>query len=259
MSRLNYKEFYPKNCPQELYEEKIKNLNDSDQRRWNNFKNRIVKSSFIKQNLKKRQSNICPICSKYLNDKIVIHHIDYDRLCDFENYRKQISPTTKNPNREIKIPNCESCANTNKCQEKLVLIHNVCHMILHKQEGRITKSKIKFPKEKKTLEEVTKKSWENKSSPKTIELVEKLLKMINENSNKETFSIRYNKFYIELKPENIIYFRPEKSSLRIIISYGEFGNWIRKLTEQKIECEIFKRSSQKLSFTINELQFLENI
>jgi len=85
------------------------------------------------------------------------------------------------------------------------------------------------------------------------------LKIINKNSNKETFSIRYNKFYIELKPENIIYFRPKKNSLRIIVSYGEFGNWINKLTEKEIECEIFKRSSQKLSFTINELQFLENV
>jgi len=67
-----------------------------------------------------------------------------------ENYRKQVSPTTKNPNREIKIPNCESCTNTNKCQEKLVLIHNVCHMILHKQEGRITKSKINSLKKKES-------------------------------------------------------------------------------------------------------------
>jgi hypothetical protein len=148
MARLNYTEFYPKNCPQELYEKKIKILKDSEQRRWNNFKNRISRSNFIKNNLKKRQLNICPICSKYLNENIVVHHIDYDRLFDFESYQRQKSPTIKKPNREIKIPNCDNCPSTNKCLDKLVLIHNICHMILHKKEGRING---KTEKQKKKL------------------------------------------------------------------------------------------------------------
>jgi len=145
MARLNYEESYPKIYPLELYEKKIKKLNNSKQRRWNNFKNRITKSSFIKQNLKKRQLNICPICSKHLNESIVIHHIDYDRLCDFESCQRQKSPTNKKPNRERKIPNCDTCPSMNKCLDKLVLIHNICHMILHKKDGR-----IKGKKEKKS-------------------------------------------------------------------------------------------------------------
>jgi hypothetical protein len=78
------------------------------------------------------------------------------------------------------------------------------------------------------------------------------------NYNQGTFSIQYNEFYAELIPENIIYFKPYRNKLKIIISYGDFGKWLNKLSKKEIESKIFKRSTQKLSFTIDKLQYLEN-
>lgn len=259
MARLNYKEYFPVNDPKELFEKKIKQLTESDQKKWKNFKNRIPRSSFIKNKLKNRQSNTCPICSNILNNNIVVHHIDYDHLCVSENYQKQKSPTHKNPNRELNVPNCINCNRINPCLDRLVLIHNSCHMILHKQEGRISKgkNKISFPKEKRNYEKVSKEYWINKSTQEILNLSEEILKQINENS-KTKFKIEYTKFFLRLTPENIVYFKPEGNYLTVTLSYGEFGKWLKELNQKNIKCKIYKRTNQRLSFTINKNEYYEN-
>ncbi|WP_111710311.1 hypothetical protein [Lutibacter citreus] len=259
MARLNYREFYPINNTQDLFESKFKHLNTTEQNRWKNFKNRIPRSNFIKEKLKLRQSRICPICYKILNENIVVHHIDYDRLCDFDTYDKQLSPTIKEPNRELDVPNCNNCNNTNICLDKLVLIHNSCHMILHKQEGKILekKTKIKFPKNPRNYEIVSKEWWLTKTTIDLLDLLQEILKEINSNSSTK-FKVEYTKFFIKLTPENIIYFKPDNDNLKITFSYGDFGKWVKKLNEKGIKCDIYKRSSQKLTFSINRNQYSEN-
>lgn len=259
MVRLNYKEFYPVNNTQDLFESKFKFLNTVEQNRWRNFKNRIPRSNFIKEKLKLRQSGICPVCSKALNENIVVHHVDYDRLCDYDTFEKQLSPTLKNPNRELDVPKCNSCNNTNICLDKLVLIHNSCHMILHKLEGRISgkKKKIKLLKNPRNYEIVSKEWWLTKTTIDSLDLVQEILKEINSNSSTK-FKVEYTKFFIKLTPENIIYFIPNNDNLKITLSYGDFGKWEKILNENGIQCDIYKRSSQKLAFSINRNQYSEN-
>lgn len=259
MARLNYKPYFPKNDPHELFETKFKDFSETELKKWNNFKNRITKSEFIKGLLVKKQSNICPICSKSINGRSqVVHHTDYDQLCEYESYLTLSSPTNKN--RKIKVPHCENCPTSNVCINKVILIHNVCHMILHKQEGRINKidkgiEKISFPKKKRIQPTVPKRYWVDKSSQIILNIVDELLKFINKLSQNELFSVAYNKYYIELFPENIVYFKPENNQLKITISYGNFDKWLLKLEESNISSNIIKRKSYRLTFSIDDNQF----
>ena len=260
MARLNYKEYYPLNDPYELFEKKIKFLSDSDKKKWNNFKNRIVRSNFIKDELKQRQNNICPICSKFLNNNIVVHHTNYDNLCVSENYIKQKSPTPKKPNREINIPKCNTCKNIKPCTEKLVLIHHVCHMILHKQEGRISKNKpkISIPKEKREYEIVPREHWLKFSTNEILNLLEEISNRINYYSDKK-HDLEFNRFFVKLIPENIIYFKPNFNSLTVTVSHGSFEKRLKELNEINIKSKIHKRSSRRLSFDISKNQYSQNL
>jgi len=261
MGRLNYKPYFPKNDPYQLFETEYKNLSNTELNKWKNFKTRITKSEFIKNSLANKQSRICPICSKIINEKNqVVHHIDYERLCEFETYLTISSPTGKNKNLKIQVPNCENCPTSDICLGKVVLIHSACHMILHKQEGRIKKinngiKKIPFPKKKKIHQSVPKNYWINKSSTDILKIVDEILNFMNELSENEVFTVNYNKFYIELMPENIVYFKPENNYLKIIISYGNFDKWLLKLKNNNINSEIKKRTSYRLSFIINYNQY----
>jgi hypothetical protein len=259
MNRFNYKDFFPKNYPEELIKTKFKDLNDFDLKRWKNYKNRIPRSDFIKNSLKNKQSNICPVCSKFLSKNSVVHHIDYDRLCDFEYYEYQKSPTIKNSNREVKVPKCKSCKNSNLCMDKLVLIHNRCHLILHKMEGRISeqKEKISFPKKKRNYEIVSRKHWLSITNRRMLDLIDEILEQINNNSEIKV-SIVYNKYFIGVKPENLIYFKPFDEKLKITVSYGDFGKWSEELKKKEIDFDIHKRTSVKLSFTIDTKLYLKN-
>ena len=259
MNRLNYKEFFPKNYPEELLKTKFKDLNDFDLKRWNNFKNKITRSYFIKKKLKVKQSNICPVCSKFLNENTVVHHIDYDRLCDYEYYEFQKSPTIKNPNREIKVPKCKSCKNSDLCMDKIILIHNRCHLILHKMEGRISKQKenISFPKSKRNYEIVSREYWLSNTTKKTLDLIDKILKQTNNNSKIKLSSV-YNKYFIGVEPENLIYFKPFDEKLKITVSHGDFEKWSKELKKKEIDFDIYKRSLIRLTFTIDNKLYSKN-
>jgi len=258
MARLNYKEYYPINDSSELQETTYSNLNKHEFKRWNNFKI-IMRSDVIIDSLLHSQSNICPVCSKYLNDENkVVHHIDYERLCDFEDTHHIISPTHKNPDRKLKAPKCDVCLSRRLCLNKVVLIHSSCHFILHKMEGRIKKHKTSRIEGNKLGVKLDIEEWQNKTSSENLNLVDTIFNLINSISRKQQFKIRYNQKHISIKPSSFIYFKPNIDNLTISLSLGDLNKWRKELEHRNIQTKLSKKQKPRLSFSIDLESFNEH-
>ncbi|TYB74060.1 hypothetical protein [Bizionia myxarmorum] len=258
MSKLNYKEYYPINDSAALKETTYSNLNDAEIKRWNNFKI-ITRSKTLSNSLLENQSNICPICSKYLNNENkVIHHIDYERLCDFEDNYSQVVPTLKNPDRKLKVPKCDICPNRELCLSKVVLIHSRCHFILHKMEGRIKNDEKKRIDKNRLFVNEPSKYWLNKTTFENLELVDAIFNLINTVSTKQQFKIRYNQNHISIKPSSFIYFKPDDDNLKISLSLGDLSEWKKELENKRIPNKLSKKQKPRLSFTIDFNDFKEH-
>ncbi len=131
-----YSDFFPINDPKGLSENEFSDLDETEKLRWSAFKI-ISKSRIISDILLEKQDGICPVCEKSLIEKkTVIHHIDYFNLCHYGEFFKEKRPTPKRPNRLIRIPKCDICADRQGCLDRVILIHQRCHISLHTREGR---------------------------------------------------------------------------------------------------------------------------
>lgn len=97
---------------------------------WKTYTERICKNSFIKMVLHNRQNGLCAVCQSKLNDKAVIHHIDYDHKCTFQDSGLD----WKVPKTRVQ-PNCELCFQTHRewcddCISRLFLVHNNCNYFI---------------------------------------------------------------------------------------------------------------------------------
>lgn len=107
---------------------------------WLCFSSKCISNPFVVQHLREKQKGLCPVCNRFLDGKIVIHHIDYERTCSMAKCKKDLipipNPTDKRPGREDHVPDCEKCSLINgesfeKCMDRLALVHQSCHMGIH--------------------------------------------------------------------------------------------------------------------------------
>lgn len=100
---------------------------------WLNFSSRITKNLFMLDFLVKRDGIKCSWCGNVMKAKPTIHHISYDHFCSYDKIVKVKRPTEKRPDRQSKVPDCQSCYKTDKqrfllCAEKLALVHRMCNV-----------------------------------------------------------------------------------------------------------------------------------
>lgn len=112
-----------------------KNKHNGD-KKWNCFARKAQKNPFMKNYILKLFKGICPWCGKRIR-KFVLHHIDYDHVCEFPNLIEYPNPTEKRPHRKVKVPDCHKCFNENnetflECAKKLVPVHPICNIIISK-------------------------------------------------------------------------------------------------------------------------------
>ncbi len=270
-SRYNCIPYYPINDSASLNENAYKNLDNNELICWSNFK-AITRSTYIINKLLEKQNNICPICAGGLENKnTVVHHINYKQLCEFTDVHKEKRPTVKRPNRVIRVPKCNICPSSEACINKTILVHNRCHMILHKMEGRVRKSGIKQnlslkPDAKKRRQRpiiiessISKEDWIRKTSSSALVFVDLILDNMNSQSKGQRLQIEYKKTYIKLRPRNFIYFKPEKESVKISIALGDLLNWKKQLDQTKIKTKLSKKAKPRLSIKIVLDTYEENI
>lgn len=99
---------------------------------WLNFSSRITKNPFMLNFLAKRDGNKCGWCGGVMKANATIHHLSYDHFCASNEIIKVERPTEKRPDRQSKVPDCESCCNSDTrifllCAEKLALVHRICN------------------------------------------------------------------------------------------------------------------------------------
>lgn len=106
-----------------------------------NFTSRLRRNPFMRESILHRQKYKCWFCHKEFTDldQIILHHLTYDWCCFTPETIKLASPSLKRPNRVSKVPDCETCFNTDKtrfylCEIRLVAMHDSCHFLLHKDE-----------------------------------------------------------------------------------------------------------------------------
>lgn len=110
---------------------------------WRIFSHRINKSKYFKSVLLSQQGASCPVCQGDLQEVCVLHHTDYDHVCQFG---VEIQVPTGNYSRTGKerihnVPDCESCHKVSpgffeSCRSRLILVHRECHGTLHNKSKR---------------------------------------------------------------------------------------------------------------------------
>lgn len=97
--------------------------------------------------------------------------------------------------------------------------------------------------------------WNNQSKPKNVELVDKLLEIINEHAEPKQ-QLNYNKYYIGLsdgyKSRNFIHFKPKKQFTNVFIEVEDAGEWIQKLEDEGVSAVV---RDKILKFTITPQLF----
>lgn len=99
---------------------------------WLNFSSRITKNPFVKEYLLKRDGRYCKWCKKAFIKEPVIHHLDYNHECSF-NQNITVSCLKKTGKKGTRnTPNCELCMLENinafkSCMSRLVLVHDYCN------------------------------------------------------------------------------------------------------------------------------------
>ncbi len=149
-------EYVPK-YPKYYYSDAFKKTDNYE--RWVIFSCLMQASSYVKKYLSSRQEGKCIYCGKKLYDDYyynVVHHRSYLNLCVLHSSKssliREAKPTFSKPDRTIPIPNCEYCKwhhleDFNDCMDKLVILHDECHTMLHFEEQKLTSNKpIKYIK-----------------------------------------------------------------------------------------------------------------
>ena len=133
-----------------VYDISVINTEDIDEvkkeyqnsKEWQNFAKNGTKNPFLKELLLKKYSNICQFCHAPIKkDNFVLHHLTYKNICS-QPLISISSPTPKNPDRKINVPDCKLCKNVSECIEKFVPVHSYCSQILRKT-AQIMRKEIK--------------------------------------------------------------------------------------------------------------------
>ncbi|XKH50475.1 hypothetical protein LG275_12850 [Chryseomicrobium palamuruense] len=104
---------------------------------WKMFARRVQKNPFVKNHLLNRENQKCSWCGWSIDNDFVVHHIDYDHVCEYKVMREYPSPTVKRPKRMVKVPDCESCSMANPnlfsgCMSRLTPVHKLCNFKIEK-------------------------------------------------------------------------------------------------------------------------------
>lgn len=138
----NCSKYFPVNSSGALRDGLFGDISKEELKRWNIFKGALTRTPWMVDFLYRKQLGRCPICETPIDlRKAVIHHTNYQQFCIFSTTSESLSPTARNPTRKVKIANCDKCSNINNCVDKIVLIHQACHIYLHIKEGRIKKKR----------------------------------------------------------------------------------------------------------------------
>lgn len=111
----------------------IAKIKMGDTPQWKNFALRIQHHPFIKEQLRIKQEGKCPVCSMPVTTSDVVHHVSYLARCKTDSVIDVLNPTQKRPSRTNAAPPCEGCSERTRCISLLVLVHNRCHFLIHKQ------------------------------------------------------------------------------------------------------------------------------
>lgn len=120
-----------------MFSWEAENLNENNAKRWHNFARAIARHPYIKNALILARGRKCAYCERPLyKSKFHVHHIDYNHLCRTTDLIAVDSPIPSKPNREISVPDCQTCKEKHprafkKCLKRLVLVHPSCNHILH--------------------------------------------------------------------------------------------------------------------------------
>lgn len=91
------------------------------------------------------------------------------------------------------------------------------------------------------LTETDRNYWNNRATPKTVEIADKLLEVINQKADPKQI-LNYNKYYIGLsdgyKSRNFIHFRPKKQFTHVFMEVDQKEDWLQKLEEEGITAVI---------------------
>lgn len=94
------------------------------------------------------------------------------------------------------------------------------------------------------LVETDRNYWNNRSTAKNVEIVDKILEMVNETAEPK-LKLNYNKYYIGMtdgyKSRNFIHFKPKKQFTNILIEIDNAEEWITKLEEEGISANFRER------------------
>ncbi|MFC6998733.1 PDDEXK family nuclease [Rufibacter roseus] len=91
------------------------------------------------------------------------------------------------------------------------------------------------------LAETDRNYWNNRSTPKNVEIVDKLLEIINEKAEPK-LKLNYNKYYIGLsdgyKSRNFIHFKPKKQFTNVLAEIENPDEWIQKLEDEGVSAVV---------------------
>lgn len=93
---------------------------------WRLYAYRIGKQQYFRQFKLIQQNYMCPICDKILVGKNILHHIEYNHVCQ-RFLDNQVFP--KQP--ECNLCHAETPLYFHLCSENTVIVHNHCHGKLH--------------------------------------------------------------------------------------------------------------------------------
>lgn len=99
---------------------------------WKMFARRVQKNPSVKNYILTRDNSECNWCGWSIENGFVVHHIDYDHICEYKVIREYPNPTVKRPKRVVKVPDCESCSFEKphlfiNCMSKLTAVHKLCN------------------------------------------------------------------------------------------------------------------------------------
>lgn len=109
------------------------------------------------------------------------------------------------------------------------------------------------------LVETNRDYWNKRATKKTVEIVDKLLEILNNNLDSSQ-QLNYNKYYIGLndgfKSRNFIHFKPKKQFTHIFFELANKQEWVEKLDDLGITSTANKRN---LQVTVTPKQATDNI
>jgi len=109
------------------------------------------------------------------------------------------------------------------------------------------------------LVETNRDYWNKRATKKTVEIVDKLLEILNNNLDSSQ-QLNYNKYYIGLndgfKSRNFIHFKPKKQFTHVYFELTNKEDWIEKLDDLGITSTANKRN---LQVTVTPKQATDNI